>query len=87
MRSTRSTPYPPTGAHLDVVDAQALEDRRREDAARKRAAEDVFKLAVEAADAEGLKGERAALEQLVGRKALLARDLDGGLACVVLVCV
>ena len=71
-----------------MLDAEPLEDGRREHAARERAPEDVLELRVEAADAQRLEGEGAALEQLVGREALLARHLDRRLACArVHVCV
>lgn len=64
-------------AHLDVLDAQALRDGGREHARRKRAAEDRLKLLVQAADAQLLKVDGLGFEDLRGRKALLARDLDG----------
>lgn len=79
-KAVQTAPPPPGPAHLDVVDAEALQDGGREHAAGKGAAEYGLELRVQAADAEGLEAEGAGLEQLVGGEALLARHLDGGLA-------
>ena len=58
---------------LHVMDAQALDDRRREDARRKGPPEDLLELQVQAADAQPLEVELLVLEELRGDHAACAR--------------
>ena len=77
--ATRTGPRRPVQQHaLDVPDPEALDDRRRDRARRKRAAEDLLKLRVEAADAQLFEIELLVLEERRRGEAALALDREPG---------